>query len=388
MSWPLVSVIVTYYNHASYVSQTIESVLNQTYPHLELIIINDGSPDTPDFEKIVSQYENDPRLRVITQSNQGVAAARNSGLAVSTGAYLSFLDSDDWLHAEKLACQVAFLESSQETGLVFCDIQRVNATGQSLETPTMLERSAGPIEPHPFEALWIGNFLEPSTPLFRREWYEQAGPLELGIEGHSDYEYWLRLSAMGCQFRYLAGRLVFYRLHEENYSHKIELMTISSLNARKKITEKFPALVVEQSAKVPSKLHNLNLKLAEREKQVIDQAGLVLELQQKLAYCQGELRVLQQAHNEKTGLVSELQQKLARYNQDLSALQQTYSVRFSRVWVSCLPDLRGRQAVLIRLVGTALAAALVSQPNVFDMHAPVYRFNHIINSQGSGTHGG
>jgi glycosyltransferase involved in cell wall biosynthesis len=302
MSWPLVSVIVTYYNHASYIAQTVESVLNQTYPHLELIIVNDGSPDTSDFEQIINQYEKDSRLQVITQLNQGVAAARNSGLAASSGSYLSFLDSDDWLHLEKIARQVAFLEASPETGLVFCDVQRVNAEGQWLESSLMSERSSAPIEPHPFEALWIANYMEPSTPMFRREWYEQAGPLELGIEGHSDYEFWLRLSAMGCQFRYLPGRLVFYRVHDKNYTHKTELMTISSLNARKKIIEKFPNLVAEQSAKVSGKLYYFNLKLTERE---------------KLVTYQGEL-------------ISELHQKLARYQQDLSALQQTYSVRVSK----------------------------------------------------------
>ncbi len=103
MSWPIVSVVVTYYNHASYIAQTIESILNQTYPHLELIVVNDGSPDTLAFEQIINQYDNDFRLRIINQTNQGVAVARNSGLAFSKGKYLSLLDSDDWLHPEKLA---------------------------------------------------------------------------------------------------------------------------------------------------------------------------------------------------------------------------------------------------------------------------------------------
>ncbi len=166
----------------------------------------------------------------------------------------------------------------------------------------MPERSTASVKPHPFEALWFGNYMEPSAPLFRREWYEKAGPFELGIEGHSDYEFWLRLSAMGCQFRYLSGRLVFYRVHDKNYTHKTELMTISRLNARKKIIQKFPALVAEQADKIYPKVLDLTLELKERERQIKIQAGLI----------------------------SELEQKIARYQQDLQALQQTYTVRISR----------------------------------------------------------
>jgi glycosyltransferase involved in cell wall biosynthesis len=104
-SAPLVSVIIPCYQQARYLPEAVDSILNQTYPHVECIVVNDGSPD--DTEAVARSYGS--RLRYLARPNGGVAAARNSGLAVARGAYLKFLDADDSLHVEQLARQVEAL---------------------------------------------------------------------------------------------------------------------------------------------------------------------------------------------------------------------------------------------------------------------------------------
>ena len=98
----IISVIIPVYNVEKYLSRCIESVLNQTYRNLEILIVDDGSTD--DSLNICRRYEKkDKRIKVIHQDNGGLSSARNKGLMNSTGEYISFVDSDDWLHPDFLA---------------------------------------------------------------------------------------------------------------------------------------------------------------------------------------------------------------------------------------------------------------------------------------------
>ena len=93
---PYVSVIVPVYNTKKYLAECLDSVCTQTYPQLEIIVVDDGSTD--DSGVLLREYsQRDNRIRVITQKNQGLSAARNTGLEHSSGEYVVFLDSDDWI---------------------------------------------------------------------------------------------------------------------------------------------------------------------------------------------------------------------------------------------------------------------------------------------------
>lgn len=95
-STPTVSVIIPIYNVQDYLDQCLQSVLQQTYKHLEILCVIDGSQD--DSEKIARRYaQSDDRCRTLTQTNQGLSVARNTGLQAATGEWIFFLDSDDWL---------------------------------------------------------------------------------------------------------------------------------------------------------------------------------------------------------------------------------------------------------------------------------------------------
>ena len=97
----LISIIIPVYNVQQYLSRCIDSVLRQTYPHFELILVNDGSPD--ESPQICDDYaKRDGRIKVIHKTNGGLSSARNAGLDIALGAYITFVDSDDWIHEQYL----------------------------------------------------------------------------------------------------------------------------------------------------------------------------------------------------------------------------------------------------------------------------------------------
>lgn len=105
---PLISVIIPVYKVEQYLRQCVDSVAGQTHKHLEILLINDGSPDGSGA--ICEEYAlRDPRVQVIHQCNQGLSAARNTGLDAATGEYLAFVDSDDWIEPDMLAALLAGL---------------------------------------------------------------------------------------------------------------------------------------------------------------------------------------------------------------------------------------------------------------------------------------
>lgn len=105
MEKPVITIIVPVYNVEKYLNQCLDSVINQTFNNLEIILINDGSTD--DSPRICDEYlKKDSRVRVIHKTNEGVSIARNYGINAATGEYLMFLDSDDWL--EKNTCLIAY----------------------------------------------------------------------------------------------------------------------------------------------------------------------------------------------------------------------------------------------------------------------------------------
>ena len=129
MSPPFVSVIIPTYKVERYIAQTIQSVLDQTYSHFEVLVIDDESPDRS--IEICQRFQ-DPRIRIIRQKNRGLAGARNTGIRHAQGTYLAFLDSDDLWRPEKLMQHVLHLESSPEVGVSFSRSAFIDTDGHPL----------------------------------------------------------------------------------------------------------------------------------------------------------------------------------------------------------------------------------------------------------------
>ena len=118
-SEPLVSLIIPVYNVEAYLRECLDSVINQTYFNLEIIIVNDGSTDGS--LNIIEEYSlKDERIRVITQKNGGLSSARNTGLDAANGLYVGFIDSDDVVHSSFVKCLTDAI-SEQNVNIVVCD---------------------------------------------------------------------------------------------------------------------------------------------------------------------------------------------------------------------------------------------------------------------------
>jgi len=126
---PLVSVVIPAYNHECWITETLESVFNQTLTDFELLVVDDGSKDRT--AEIVGRFQ-DKRLKLVRQENQGTAAAINRGLGLSRGRYIAILNSDDLFKPERLEVLVALLESNPEKQIAFSRVSLINADGDVL----------------------------------------------------------------------------------------------------------------------------------------------------------------------------------------------------------------------------------------------------------------
>jgi glycosyltransferase involved in cell wall biosynthesis len=223
-----VSVIIPAYNYANYIAAALDSVLQQTYPAHEIIVVDDGSTD--DTAKVLSTYED--RVRVVRKKNAGVAAARNTGMEMATGDLLAFLDADDLWLPRKLERQVQCFEADEEVGLVHCGVLDVNKEGQPIREH--LDGRAG----------WVADemlfFRGPSVimgggsaAMVRRTTQEKIGNFDPALPPSEDWDFYYRCAR---QFKvaFVPEVLVHYRLHGANSHLRIEKTERAMLLAFKK----------------------------------------------------------------------------------------------------------------------------------------------------------
>ena len=209
---PTISVIIPSYNCDRYIAQAIDSALQQQNCEYEVIVVDDGSTDRT--KEILKPYKN--LIRYLRQQNQGVATARNRGIAEAQGELIAFLDADDYFLPDKLAAQAAIFAKRPNLGIVHSGWQRINHQGQKL------------LEVRPWEnvpQLNLEDWLRwkpvlPSAMMFRREWLEYAGGFDPRFPPAEDTELVLRLALKGCQSTWLRRITVCYRQHEQSSMHK------------------------------------------------------------------------------------------------------------------------------------------------------------------------
>lgn len=211
---PLVSVVMPTYNHALFIGEAIRSVLSQTYQHLELIIIDNYSPDNT--EAMIADYaKNDPRIRYEKFSNKGIiAASRNQGMRRARGEYIAFIDSDDVWLPEKLAKQVEFLEENKEIYLVYtkCIIQR---DGKQLAVHPKKPKSG-----YIFNDLFLHfNFIDSPTVMIRntKEGNAYFFDEDRKLVAVEDYALWLSIARQK-KVSFINEPLAIYRIHSKGMS--------------------------------------------------------------------------------------------------------------------------------------------------------------------------
>jgi glycosyltransferase involved in cell wall biosynthesis len=195
---PKVSVIIPAYNTAQYIAEALDSVLGQTYSNLEAIVINDGSPDTEQLERIIAAYRD--RIVYVTQPNRRAAGARNTGIRESRGEYLAFLDSDDCLMPEALALQMRKFENDPSLDLVYADAGKFDDPQGSGKTFMQECPSVGAVT---FESLVTEETQVCIIGIVvRKAMLAKTGLFDESLRRCDDYDMWLRVAHAGGKIAY------------------------------------------------------------------------------------------------------------------------------------------------------------------------------------------
>ena len=247
---PLVSVIVPTFNRAGVLPEALASAFAQTYRHIEVIVVDDGSTDeTPSVMEGYSQ-----RATYVRTPNGGPGAARNAGLKHAKGEFIAWLDSDDVWAPEKLAIDVATLQRHPEVVLVSSDFwafdkQGVREASHIATYYSILRRfPAGPLDLYPrqetillptpsgaetvrvlfgnvYEALVLGSFVHPPTASMRRTALDAVGGLVEELGGISEYDLFLKLASLG-SFAYVDRATLGYRYSDDQLSADANLLRL------------------------------------------------------------------------------------------------------------------------------------------------------------------
>lgn len=196
---PLVSVMIPYYNCQDYIAETIESVEQQTYPNVEIIIVNDGSAqEHTDYLKQL--LLNKPHVQYYFQQNKGLAATRNAAAQYAKGTYFLFLDADDVILPTYVEQSVALLEQNQDYQVVYPISEYFGAKTGIWELPPY----------HQYQDLLLTNRL-PCIAVHRAEDFHRIGGFDDSLPTHEDWDYWIRMLANGNKVYQIQEILFRYR---------------------------------------------------------------------------------------------------------------------------------------------------------------------------------
>lgn len=217
---PLVSIVIPTFNVEKYIIETIESVLAQTYKHIELIVIDDGSTDNT--SKLIESYGS--KVRFIRQENSGVCLARNRGITETTGELICLMDHDDYWFPEKISRQVEVMQQHIDIGVVYSSFIRwhPNSSGK-YPAPDSWDVKSTPDNVDTVFSGWIYHqflldcWMLTSTAMFRREVFNTSGMFDPTLPYGEDWDLWLRISR-DYPFIKLTRPNTLYRQHQSQGS--------------------------------------------------------------------------------------------------------------------------------------------------------------------------
>jgi glycosyltransferase involved in cell wall biosynthesis len=256
-----VSIIIPAYNVASFIGETLDSVFSQTYKDFEVIVINDGSPDTEEFERVLQPYLN--RVTYLKQENRGASVARNAGLRAAQGELIAFLDADDIWLPNYLDVQIDFIRRGN-FDLVCADA--VHFGGSVFDGRTYFEvlmPASCEIGVVTFPGLVSDTqSLITSGIVARREAILEAGLFDETLRNAQDYDLWIRMALRGARLGYQRKILARYRYREGSLSGDAVNQVNRELRVYRKVLATYDLnpeqrLQVEQA--IRRSTHELNL---------------------------------------------------------------------------------------------------------------------------------
>lgn len=223
-STPKVSVIIPVRNGRDYLQEALDSVLQQSFSDLELLLINDGSTDD-DYNRYALL---DSRIRVIHLTGTGVSRARNTGMAQALGDLIAFLDADDIWFPGKLQAQVRYFDEHPEVGVVFGRFIRWPAQpgGGFAAANSLMDDASQISSADPERSGWLytrlldGLLVGMNTAMVRRSVYEAIGGFNESMRQGEDYDFWLRASRVA-EMHSLNGTVALYRIHGASAMHRL-----------------------------------------------------------------------------------------------------------------------------------------------------------------------
>ena len=243
---PRISVIIPAYQAAPYISEALESVFCQTLRDFEVVVINDGSPDTPQLETALQSYRD--RIRYFKESNGGVSAARNLGILHSYGELLAFLDSDDMWLPEYLEAQVQFLDQNPGAVAAIADVIRFGELAGNHNLQKMLKPNVNQLLNFEQMLRREGSQL-PSATVVRRAKAIEAGLFDEQLRLGEDIEFCIRLSFSRGDIGYTKRALVKYRRHDSGAASKLGARDINrnETECLRRVGEKLPLTLAQRT---------------------------------------------------------------------------------------------------------------------------------------------
>lgn len=242
----LVSVLMPVYNAETHLREAIDSILKQTYQHLEFVIVNDGSTDGS--EDIILSYK-DPRIRLLVNpENKGLIYSLNYGIAACKGTYIARMDADDTCLPERLAEQLAFMEQHLEIGVCGCDYTQFSASGeQSFRALSVHDEILS-------QMIFNSSVVHPSL-MLRRSVLQNFDPVfNPGYHHSEDYELWSRL-ILHTRFSAVHRVLFRYRIHAAQVTQKhSEQQQLSASRVRKELLGKLGFSYTEEEVGLLSQM--------------------------------------------------------------------------------------------------------------------------------------
>lgn len=210
---PAVSIVVPAYNTAEYIGETLSSVVAQTFTDYEIIVVNDGSPDTAALEIALEPYRH--RIHYIVQENRGLSGARNTGIAAARGRFIALLDSDDVWQPNYLAHQLSVMDARPELAIVYPNAITFGDPMRAGQLFMDLHPSNGPVT---FEALVRQQCNVMVSVLAKRDVLVAAGLFDESLRSSEDFDLWLRVVKGGWKIGYHREPLVRSRLRSSSLS--------------------------------------------------------------------------------------------------------------------------------------------------------------------------
>lgn len=195
-----VSVIMPCYNDGNYIEEAVQSVFNQTYENIELIIIDDGSTDEK-TKQILSVLEDDARIKLLHTQRRGPAGARNIGIEYAQGTYIMPLDSDDRIVPSYIEKAVSILSNNPQIGVVYCYANLFGEKNGRWDLPE-----------YRLERMLVKNIVFVSALFRKKDWIEAGGFSEQFKYGLEDYDFWLSILELGRDIYQIPEVLFYYRV--------------------------------------------------------------------------------------------------------------------------------------------------------------------------------